>query len=73
MESKYLSFPEAAKRVPLGPVSPQSVWRWSRVGLMNPSGERVLLRVAKVGRRFATTEAFLEEFFLKAGFREEAA
>ncbi|MBW7865410.1 MAG: hypothetical protein H3C30_13490 [Candidatus Hydrogenedentes bacterium] len=67
MDGEYLSFPQAAKRCPLGPVSPQSVWRWATLGLRAPDGRRVTLRTLKVGRRFATTEKFLEEFFLAAG------
>ena len=65
--SPILSLAAAGKLAPLGAVSPVSVWRWHKKGVLTPDGQRVRLQVIKQGRKLGTTEQFLNEFFLRAG------
>lgn len=45
------------------PVSPSTVWRWHKKGLVGPKGERVRLRMVMIGGRPYVTKDALEEFF----------
>lgn len=71
--NRILSLAAAGKLAPFGGVSPVSVWRWHKKGVLTPDGQRVRLQVVKIGRKLGTTEQFLNEFFLRAGSCSESA
>ena len=62
-----LPLKEAARRVPGGPTTDVTLWRWLSTGLPNRSGQIVKLRHAAAGRRYLTTEAWMREFFERLG------
>ncbi len=58
---EMLSLSQAAKLLPGRPHA-ASLWRWSRLGVTTHSGQRVRLRVGRLGRRLFTKIEWLEEF-----------
>ena len=51
----------AARRLP-GRPHLTALWRWSRLGVLARSGDRVRLEVTRLGKRLYTTEAWLADF-----------
>ena len=47
------------------PISPATLWRWINQGLMNSDGNRVKLRVVKIGVKSFLTHDTLNDFFEK--------
>ena len=62
-----LTLKEAARRVPGGPTTDVTLWRWITSGLPNRSGEVVKLRHAAAGRRLLVSELWMREFFERLG------
>lgn len=65
MSHDILRIADAAKLVsPVdGPaVHETTVRRWSRLGVLSTSGQRVFLRSMRIGRRLYTTQEWLEQF-----------
>lgn len=58
---EMLSLSQAAKMLPGRPHA-ASLWRWSRLGVTTHSGQRVRLRVGRLGRRLYTKVEWIEEF-----------
>lgn len=62
----YISLSRAGSVVP-GGVSPISVWRWYRYGLVARSGQRIYLKAARAGKKIVTKIEWLDEFMIKLG------
>ncbi len=58
----YTTFDEAALICPGSP-QPPTLARWRREGIKSRPGVIVKLKCVRVGKRFYTTEAWLQEFF----------
>lgn len=57
----FVSLAEAARLLPGRPHA-ASLWRWARLGVSTHSGERVRLRVGRLGRKLVTRPEWLSEF-----------
>src|SRR5688500_6286160 len=66
MSEKLVSLEEARNLPPVSraPVRPDvaTLWRWSIKGLLLASGERVHLRVERIGRRVFTSPTWVQQF-----------
>ncbi|NLS92124.1 MAG: DUF1580 domain-containing protein [Planctomycetaceae bacterium] len=69
LEEEYLSFAQAARRLPSvregGSTSQYTVARWALKGLRSDSGEHVLLEKIRIGGRNFTSMEALNRFFDK--------
>lgn len=65
-ESKYINFKEAARQLDVeNPPSPDTIWRWCRIGVGLPNGERMTLPYKTVGRKMYTKLEWVREFHEK--------
>jgi hypothetical protein len=69
LSEKLVSFAAAAQQLPPRdsdgePISAATVWRWSKVGLLSRSGQRIKLRSIRVGGKSMTSWEEIERFFV---------
>jgi hypothetical protein len=59
---EYIDLTAAAQLTPHR-VTPATVWRWARRGIMTRIGHVVQLRHVRIGARVYTTAAWFDDFF----------
>jgi hypothetical protein len=66
LRETLLTFSRAAKLLPPlrgdSPVSPCTLWRWSRYGVRSPAGRLIKLQTWRIGGRACTSREALERF-----------